>query len=275
MIREATSAELIKIWDSSQKLNKIFTSFNNFNLYYRKQRRSVFTSVEHGEMKGSAVIGFWRDQDDTIAVWDLCAPQEDVSEWIKYIKKEVNSLGANTLAVIDPPIELIDMLLESDFKLFQSVNMLQCQEISVEKITEVAQLRRIGKEDYSIVLEIDDECFLGFWKLSDNLIRRIVSDLSKKVYAYMAMYEGKNVGYVMGNANVNEGNIARIAVLPDFQGLGIGRQLLATVLREMQADRVQKVNIHTQLDNEKAKTLYKNFGFYETGLGFDIYLADI
>jgi ribosomal-protein-alanine N-acetyltransferase len=275
LIREATSAELIKIWDSSQKLSKIFTSFDNFKLYHRKQCRSVFVNVNKGDIRGNAVIGFWKDQKDTIAIWDLLDYRDYIVKWVKYLKIEASSHNAKSIAIIDPHAEIVDILLKSGFKLFNSVSMLQCQCISISNFNNVAQLKKIRKKDFPTILKIDDKCFLKFWKVSGGDIKRIFNDPKRKVYAYLAIFERRYTGYIVGGGNGEEGNIGRIAVLPDFQGLGIGRQMLATVLREMSADGIQRVTTHTQFDNEKAKALYKDFGFRETGLGFDIYLADI
>ena len=275
MIREATSAELIKIWESSQKLNKIFTSFDNFKLYHRKQRRSVFVNVNTGDIKGNTVIGFWKDQKDTMAIWDLFDHRDYIVEWIIYLKREASTHNVKSMVIIDPYAEIVDILLRSGFKLFSSVSMLQCQGISVSDFNNVAQLKEIRKEDLPTILKIDEKCFLRFWKLSVSDINRIFDDPKIKVYAYLAIYEGRYVGYIMGGGNTEEGNIGRLAVLPDFQGLGIGRQMLATVLHEMRADGIQSINIHTQFDNDKAKALYKDFGFYETRPGLDIYLTDI
>ena len=275
MIREATSAELTKIWDSSQKLNKIFTSFDNFKLYHRKQRRSVFVNVNKGDIRGNAVIGFWKDQKDTIAIWDLLDYRDYIVKWVKYLKREASSYNAKSIAIIDPHAEIVDILLKSGFKLFNSVSMLQCQCISISNFNNVVQLKKIKKKDFPTILKIDDKCFLKFWKVSGGDIKRIFNDPKRKVYAYLAIYGERYVGYIMGGGNREEGNIGRIAVLPDFQGLGIGRQMLATVLHKMRADGIQRVNIHTQFDNEKANALYKDFGFRETGLGLDIYLTDI
>ena len=219
MIREATSAELIKIWDSSQKLNKIFTSFDTFKLYHRKQHKSVFVNVKNGDIVGNAVIGFWKDQKDIIAIWDLLDCRDDIDRWIKYLKGEASSYKAKSIAIIEPYSEIVDILLNSGFKLFNSVCMLQCQCISICDFNNAAQLKKIKREDIPTILKIDDKCFLRFWKVSGGDIKRMFNDPKRKVYAYLAIFEGRYTGYIMGGGDGEEGNIGRIAVLPDFQGL--------------------------------------------------------
>ena len=275
MIREAIGTELITIWGNSERLKKIFNNLDNFKLYFKKQRRSVFVNFENGKIMGNAVVGFWKEQKDTIAIWDLIDSPDEIDTWIKYLKAEASSCDATTVVIIDPRSEIVGKILKSDFVLFNSVLLLQCNQIPVCNFNEVARLKRTGREDFNTILKIDDRCFLKFWKVSNTDIRMMLDTAMRKVYVYIAYYNGRYAGYIIGGASKEEGNIGRIAVLPDFQRLGIGRQMLGTVLNEMRDDGIKNVSIHTQSDNVKAKALYKNFGFYEADQGFDIYRADV
>jgi len=58
-----------------------------------------------------------------------------------------------------------------------------------------------------------------------------------------------------------------IAVHPDFQGMGMGRQLFTALLREVEENRpdIRRVELITRESNHRAIELYRQLGFREEG----------
>ena len=56
-------------------------------------------------------------------------------------------------------------------------------------------------------------------------------------------------------------NVHDLAVLPDFRGRGIGRALLEAVEARARETGCCKLTLEVHQDNERARALYKSFGF--------------
>jgi ribosomal protein S18 acetylase RimI-like enzyme len=66
------------------------------------------------------------------------------------------------------------------------------------------------------------------------------------------------------------GAIARLAVLPKFQGQGFGSQLLSHAVGWFGKMKVKSIFVCTQFENRSAQQLYTKFGF--TPLDEDRYI---
>jgi len=74
------------------------------------------------------------------------------------------------------------------------------------------------------------------------------------------------VGYAAAIANSDEElQLARLAVRPDLQRAGIGRQLLADVVTYAASERYERIILNTQADNERSQRLYRSAGFRPVG----------
>jgi ribosomal protein S18 acetylase RimI-like enzyme len=77
--------------------------------------------------------------------------------------------------------------------------------------------------------------------------------------------EGRLVAFCIGwVAEINGGKIAQIeplGVLPEFQGLGLGRAVLLEKLRRMRASGANKVLIDAESYNPASQHLYESVGF--------------
>jgi ribosomal-protein-alanine N-acetyltransferase len=62
------------------------------------------------------------------------------------------------------------------------------------------------------------------------------------------------------------GDVQTIAVRPDHWGRGIGAALLTALLAEAAARGCTAVFLEVRADNERAKKLYRRFGFEEVGV---------
>lgn len=71
---------------------------------------------------------------------------------------------------------------------------------------------------------------------------------------------------------VGEGEIANLAVHPDFWRQGIGRALLQTALSKAAELRLTRVMLEVRESNLAARALYRSFGFVEDGLRPKYYL---
>lgn len=100
--------------------------------------------------------------------------------------------------------------------------------------------------------------------------------LSKKPVFGFAVRElrwgkGRLLGFVLARAVADEAEILTIAVLPDWQGHGLGRKLMDAVLAKVHSDRVESIFLEVDETNQSAVALYRKLGFFEVGGRKDYY----
>jgi ribosomal protein S18 acetylase RimI-like enzyme len=71
------------------------------------------------------------------------------------------------------------------------------------------------------------------------------------------------------------GHLARLAVLPDFQGMGIGSALVQDLLWYFRRRGAQRVTVNTQKDNLASLAVYRKAGFFLTGEEYPVFQYNI
>lgn len=131
-------------------------------------------------------------------------------------------------------------------------------------IIEPASLR-----DLNILRNIERVCFpKDAWPLLD-----LISVLTfPGVVRLKALCDKQMVGFIAGDIRRTEGTawIATIAVLPDFQGQGIGSALLQACESQISLNRIR---LCVRPTNEVAIRLYERYGYTRVG-AWDKYYQD-
>jgi ribosomal protein S18 acetylase RimI-like enzyme len=100
--------------------------------------------------------------------------------------------------------------------------------------------------------------------------RRDLFELLMRGRMQVAWWEGEMVGYSAVCANSqSEGQLARLAVHPKFQGRGIGRSLLSEAIRYAAGEFTVLV-LNTQINNSRSQNLYRSFGFRPIGMSLSV-----
>jgi len=123
------------------------------------------------------------------------------------------------------------------------------------------EIRRMNTEDLPAVTRIDRLAFGLIWQNSESLLE-IARSLS--AIATVAETSGRIVGYQISTANSSGGHLARLAILPDWQGRGVGRALVQNLLHKFHLWGTLRVTVNTQADNTASLALYKKAGFQQT-----------
>ena len=82
--------------------------------------------------------------------------------------------------------------------------------------------------------------------------------------SYVAMVNGKHVGYCLGILEYvkdKTASIASIAVLPEYRGKKIGQSLLSKSFEAMRLMKIETVTLHVRISNMTAQKLYYIMGF--------------
>lgn len=125
------------------------------------------------------------------------------------------------------------------------------------------EIKKFSEEHIKHIIEIEQLCFSVPW--GENELREELNNECAKFY--VAIKEKKVVGYVVLYVVCNEGDVARVAVLPDYRRYGIARTLLEKSFK----DDLNSVFLDVRESNVPAKELYKSLGFEEIGVRKNYY----
>ena len=76
---------------------------------------------------------------------------------------------------------------------------------------------------------------------------------------------GSPVGYVFGHRVLDEGEILNLAVAPEYARMGIGTELVETVLDAFERVGVRQVFLEVRESNAGARAFYERLGFEPVG----------
>lgn len=124
--------------------------------------------------------------------------------------------------------------------------------------------RAASPDDTRSIAAIDAASFTPEWRYTDALIAAM---LGQAAHATIAEADGTPIGYAMATSHGtgNWQHLVRIAVLPAWQGHGIGTGLFGHWIRRAHADGATLLSLNTQADNQRARRIYERCGFALTG----------
>lgn len=128
------------------------------------------------------------------------------------------------------------------------------------------------KKLYQAIAKIEGGIARTFNEITDDYIDKIMTNALESGYLFVAEHEETIIGsihtYALGPKVFKHvlGEIT-IVVHPEFQGKGIGKSLIATLLHEIQEHRpdILRVELIARESNIGAIKLYEKMGFVREG----------
>lgn len=118
-------------------------------------------------------------------------------------------------------------------------------------------IRNMRETDLNQVAELEQNCFSEPW--SYQLLK---SGLDS---AYDIYYVWEQDEIILGYCNLRilagEGEIQRIAVLPQYRRHGLGRKLMEAMMDVSRENQVETVSLEVRESNVAARRLYESYGF--------------
>jgi ribosomal-protein-alanine N-acetyltransferase len=124
-------------------------------------------------------------------------------------------------------------------------------------------LCRLLPRDLDSVMRIEELCFGDTWSRS-QWESEIKQD-SENVYAMAWQMPQGIVGFALGHLVLDEYELFRIAVDPQYQRMGIAQNLLSEQLRWAQIQGAQRAFLEVRTSAEAAYHLYCKLGFKVLG----------
>jgi ribosomal-protein-alanine N-acetyltransferase len=132
----------------------------------------------------------------------------------------------------------------------------------------IAPIREANPGDYETVYTTDLAAFTPPWQMSAAVISQAVA-LADLIT--VAEIEGQIVGYQLSTPSHQGAHLARLAVVPSWQGHGIGRSLVRHLIETYNRRRhVDLLTVNTQDTNAASLAVYEGLGFTRTGVRFPV-----
>jgi len=165
---------------------------------------------------------------------------------------------------------LVGLLKQSGFTLAHEVIVLLWeydQPLERQAVPPVT-IRPMQQEDMERVRQVDASAFKVLWQNSQTSLEMALKQAS---IATVAEDETGLLGYQISTTSHLGGHLARLAVLPAYQGRKIGYALVNDLLRQFVRRGIFRVTVNTQADNLISLKLYEKMGFLRTGETYPVY----
>lgn len=131
-----------------------------------------------------------------------------------------------------------------------------------------ARIRSMNLDDLNQVESVDMVAFGNVWQNSQSCLEVA---FRQATIATVVELSGEVAGYQISTMTSMGGHLARLAVKPKFQGLGLGYTLVCDMLSQFDRRNVRNVTVNTQEDNMISLSLYQKAGFSRSGEKFPVY----
>ncbi len=190
------------------------------------------------------------------------------------LRLELRALGVHTAAwlmIRDWPTQCAGQMgfeYSDEIVTLRRANQIAPPDISSEAIT----IRHARPEDLPTMAQVDQAAFTPPWQMTLSDLRQ-----AERVSANctVAISTGNIVGYQLSTLYFDGAHLARLAVLPEMQGNGVGSTLLSEVLRYFARRGVYAMTVNTQASNTASQRLYLRYGFRHNGYDLPVWLANI
>ncbi len=118
------------------------------------------------------------------------------------------------------------------------------------------------EEHLQDVLHISNVSFPIAWS-RESFEKELLNVFAKY---FVAVKDGRVLGYGGMWIIIDEAHITNIAVHPSYRGEGVGDNILKAMIAQCGAQRVTAMTLEVRSSNEPAKNLYKKYGFKEEGI---------
>ena len=134
------------------------------------------------------------------------------------------------------------------------------------------KIRGVRLGELARVLEVDNASFPPLWQLREEDLR----EAGRRSYYYTVAHNGyRIIGYQLTMRYLRSMHLARLAVLPEYQGNGVASQLVRDMLVYAEKRNIQIVTVNTQMTNEASKRIYYRYHFTRDMMDLPVYTLQL
>jgi [ribosomal protein S18]-alanine N-acetyltransferase len=134
------------------------------------------------------------------------------------------------------------------------------------------QVREARRSDYEAIAATDLAAFTPPWQMSARLMSQAIplADLIT-----VAEIDHQMVGYQLTTPSYQGAHLARLAVLPAWQGNGIGKALVRHLIEYYNRRGIRELTVNTQDTNAASLSVYRALGFVAMGLSYPVFQLNL
>ncbi|MCB9437747.1 MAG: GNAT family N-acetyltransferase [Anaerolineales bacterium] len=198
----------------------------------------------------------------------LLTPIRQGVTWIRLLTMADNSIFEGLIQYIQAsyPIEqiaalesqpwLIPLLARAGFRQFDRIIHLERPSSPINPSDyPLLTIRRAQQREFSTIAQVDQAAFSPHWQMDAEDFRYM---LRYTVWFTVAVVDDTIVGYQLSTVHSFSVHLTRLAVLPTWQGRGIGRALVENLIEKFPR---KTVTVNTQASNMASQQLYQHLGF--------------
>ncbi|PJF21465.1 MAG: hypothetical protein CUN56_10970 [Phototrophicales bacterium] len=206
-----------------------------------------------------------------LAVQNQIDPKDVIPALWEYLKP---SLSAELITCLAVERWVQSLLPHIGFGYYDEIITLRRTGFDLPKRPPISGLiiRPLEHQDLNTVCHIDTQAFPPPWQMSYDEIRQA---RRIAVISTIALLDDIPVGYQMSTLHQQSGHLARLAVLPEMQGKGIGAMLLSDLIMRFLKKQIRSLTVNTQATNHKSQRLYQTYGFQRTGYDLPVWLYGV
>lgn len=129
-------------------------------------------------------------------------------------------------------------------------------------------IRKMTADDIPAILAVETDVFTTTWSE-----QAFIDEYNNPLTTYLLLCNSENViGYAGFWLVVDEAQITNVAIKHDWQGLGLGRELMQALIKEARKLKALSISLEVRASNLVAQNLYISLGFQEVGIRPGYYL---
>lgn len=176
--------------------------------------------------------------------------------------EQLQSNHVRTIAALILAHWLRPLLLRDGFGESNALVFLRWDGEPPDSVSCPGQLRGALPGDHNALIQLDQMAFHGLWMNTDQELEQAFRQASVMT---VVEYQDQLIGYQISTLSAWGFHLARLAVDPDWQGMGIGSALIADLLQKAASCGYPSVTVNTQEDNPRSIRLYRRLGFRPSG----------
>lgn len=161
-----------------------------------------------------------------------------------------------------------ELLIAANFESHHNIIVMQWLGGFPHKQPVQIELRPMTDGDLPDVEQIDHKAFPPIWQNSLEGLKKAIQHNGVRT---VAVDNDQLIGYQISTTMTIYGHLARLAVHPDHQQMGIGYAIVFDLLKRLEQQGLTRITVNTQSNNLPSLKMYSQLGFIRTGEEIPVY----
>ncbi len=124
----------------------------------------------------------------------------------------------------------------------------------------MTNVRAYTQKDLPKIAAIERACFTDAWSME-----MIKTEANRAEFRCLLVEEGEEpVGFLMGSILFEDGEIYKVAILPEHRKKGLGERAVVTFAAQAKEEGARQIFLEVRVSNQPALALYTKHGFEKT-----------